>query len=99
MHNDRFIEYEIGRQKAIKKNLVVNLLGLIQPKNDFNIFLEISKIQNYIARSNKKLTEKSTKETSIDELSNKLLRLEFKSNRSTKKKCLKYIVKKILPTI
>ena len=35
----------------------------------------------------------------IDELSSKLLRLEFKSNNSIKTKCLKYVVKKILPTL
>ena len=33
----------------------------------------------------------------IDRLSIRLLELEFKSNNSIKTKCLKYIVKKILP--
>ena len=41
----------------------------------------------------------STKKTLIDELSDKLSRLEFKSNSSIKAKCLKYVVKKILPTL
>ena len=53
----------------------------------------------HIKKSTKKLTEKSTKKCLIDELSNKLLRLEFKSNNSIKTKCLKYVVKKILPTL
>ena len=44
-------------------------------------------------------TKKSTKKSLIDELSNKLLGLEFKSNNSIKTKCLKYVVKKILPTV
>ena len=47
----------------------------------------------------KKLTDKSTKKSLIDELLNKLLRLEFKSNDSVKTKCLKYVVKKVLPTL
>ena len=41
-----------------------------------------------IKKSTKKLTEKSTKKS-----------LEFKSNNSIKTKCLKYIVKKMLPTL
>ena len=39
-----------------------------------------------------------TKKSLIDELSNKLVRLEFKFN-SIKTKCLKYVVKRIFPTI
>ena len=58
----------------------------------------------HIKESIKKLTEKPNKESFLDELnflklSNKLLRLEFKSNNSIKTKCLKYVVKKILPTV
>ena len=44
-------------------------------------------------------TKKSTKKPLIDELSNKLLGLEFKPNNFIKTKCLKYVVKKILPTV
>ena len=33
----------------------------------------------------------------VDNLSKRLLELEFKSNHSTKSKCFKWIVKKILP--
>ena len=40
-----------------------------------------------------------TKETVIDDVSTKLLNLEFKSDNSIKTKCLKYIVKKILPKL
>ena len=60
-----------------------------------NIFKAINDIHRHI----KKLTKKSTKKSLIDELSNKLLRLEFKSNNSIKTICLKYVVKKILPTL
>ena len=43
--------------------------------------------------------KKSTKKTVIDELSDKLLRQQFKSDNSIKTKCLKYVVKKILPSL
>ena len=41
----------------------------------------------------------STKKTLIDELSDKLLELKFKSNNSVKAKLLKNIIGKILPTL
>ena len=50
-----------------------------------NIFKEISKIHRYI--------KKSTKKSLIDDLSKRLLELEFKSNHSIKSKCLRWIVK------
>ena len=40
---------------------------------------------------------KSTKKSLIDDLSERLLELEFKSNHSVKSKCLKRNVKKVLP--
>ena len=43
--------------------------------------------------------KESTKKSLMYQLSNKLLRLEFKKNSSIKTKCLKYVVKKILPTL
>ena len=51
----------------------------------------------YIFESIKKQTEELTKKSLIDDLSKRLLGLEFKSNHSIKSKCLKWIVKKILP--
>ena len=98
-HNERDIDYEIERQKAIENKLGCEFIRMNPAKENFNIFVEIGKIQNYIAKSTKKLTEESTKKSLIDELSNKLLRLEFKSNNSIKTKCLRYVVKKILPAI
>ena len=58
-------------------------------EENFNIFKEINKIHRHI--------KKSTKKSLIDDLSKRLLELEFKSNHSIKSKCLKWIVKKILP--
>ena len=60
-------------------------------EKNFNIFKEINKIHRHI--------KKSTKKSLIDDLSKRLLELEFKSNHSIKSKCLKWIVEKILPTI
>ena len=59
----------------------------------------INEIFRHIKESNKKSTEESTEKSVVDELSNKLLRLEFKSDNSIKAKCLKYVLKKILPTL
>ena len=78
----------------------MNLLLFIYPaKENFNILIEFGKIQNCITKSTKTLTEESTEKSLVDELSNKLLRLEFKSKYSIKTKCSKYVVKKILPTL
>ena len=58
-------------------------------EENLNIFKEINKIHRHI--------KKSTKKSLIDDLSKRLLELEFKSNYSIKSKCLKWNVKKILP--
>ena len=60
-------------------------------RKNFNVFKEINKIHRYV--------KKSTKKSLINDLSKSLLELEFKSNISIKSKCLKWIVKKLLPTI
>ena len=58
-------------------------------EKNFNISKEINKIHRNI--------KKSTKKAMIHDLSRRLLELEFRSNHSIKSKCLKWIVKKILP--
>ena len=100
-HNYKDIDYEIRRQKETEKELGCKFIRINPGKNKINIFVEIGKIQNYIVKSTKKLTEESTKKSLIDKLSNKLLRIEFKKKKkkkTIKAKCLRYIVKKILPT-
>ena len=95
-YNERDIDYEIERQKAIEKELGCEFIRINPAKEKFNLFVKIGQIQNYIVKS----TKKSTKKSSIDELPNKLLRPEFKSYNSIKTKCLlKYVVKHILPTL
>ena len=56
---------------------------------DFDMNKLINQIYTYII--------KSTKKSLIDDLSKRLLELEFKSNHSIKSKCLKWIVKNVLP--
>ena len=89
------------RQLAVEKELDCKFIRINQPKERFNVFNEIGIIQIFNAESNKKLTEKSTKESTkksmIDRFSIKLLELEPKSNNSIETMCLKYIVKVILP--
>ena len=77
----------------------IDLFFRIRINSDFNIFKVINEKYRHIKKSNKKLTEKLTKKSLIDELSNKLLRLEFKSTNSIKTKCLKYVVKEVLRTL
>ena len=81
-HDDRDIDYEIERQKAIENRLGCEFIRINPTKKGFNIFVEICQIQNYITKSTKELTEESTKKSLIDEFSSKLLGLEFKSNNS-----------------
>ena len=45
----------------------------------------------------KEAIKNHTKISLIDDLSKRLLELEFKSNHSIKSKCLKWVVKNILP--
>ena len=94
-HNDRNPGYEIQRQRALETELDCVFIRINPDENDFNIFKEINEIHRHIIES----TKKQTKKPLIDDLSKRLLELEFKSNHSIKSKCLKWIVKKILPTL
>ena len=84
-HNDRNIDNEIQRE------LNCVFIRINPDEKDFNIFKEINKIHRHI--------KKSSKNSLIDKISKRLLELEFKSNHSIKSKCLKWVVKKILPTL
>ena len=64
---------------------------------DFDINRLINQIYKHIAESIKKQTKVSTKKSLIADLSKRLLELEFKSNYSIKSRCLKSVVKNILP--
>ena len=58
---------------------------------------EINKIYTRINQVTKQQTEQKTKKSVIDNFSNDLLKLKFKKNNSIKSKCVRWIVKNILP--
>ena len=45
-HNDRDIDYEIERQKAMENKLGCESIRINPAKENFHIFVEIDKIQN-----------------------------------------------------
>ena len=99
-HHNRNTFHEIERQKSLEKELDCVFIRINLAKENFNVFAEISKIQNHIIKSTKKkLTKNLTKKKVIDDISHELLKLEFKSNNSIKTRCLKYAITKILPVL
>ena len=92
-HADRDSDYEKRRQKELEK-FGYHFIRINPDKIDFNDYEEFGRVSTYIAESIKKQTEELTKKSLIDDLSKRLLGLEFKSNHSIKSKCLKWIVKK-----
>ena len=83
------------KDKNNQKSLATTLLELILI--NFNDYEKFGRKSAYIAESIKKQTKKQTKMPLIDDLSKRLLELEFKQHNATKSKCLKWIVKNILP--
>ena len=98
-HQDRDITPEIERQKELEKELGCKFIRINPDKENFNIFKAQNEIFRHIKESNKESTEELTKKSLIDELSNKLLKLEFERNNSIKTKYLKPVVEEILPTL
>ena len=88
-HADRNLSNEIERQKVLEKELDCVFIIINPDEQKFNIFREINKIHRHI--------KISTKKSLTGDLSKRLLELEFESNHSIKSKCLKWIVKKLLP--
>ena len=84
-HNDRNIDYEIQRQRALERKLNRVFIRINPDAVEFNIFREINKIHRHI--------KKSSKKSWIDKISKRLLELKFVENRLIKSKCLKQIVK------
>ena len=75
-HADRSQGKENGRQKNIEKHSDCKFFYRINPDAEgFDIFFEISKIQSYIAQSNKEKLQKE-KKAEITELKEKLKKLE-----------------------
>ena len=88
-HNDRNIDYEVQRERAIEKQLGCVFIWVNPDEENFNIFSAIIQIHRHI--------KKSTKKSLIEKISKILLKLEFKSNHSIITKSLKRVVKKLLP--
>ena len=70
------IQKENERQEKIKKELGCKFITINPDAKSYDIFIEIGKIQNHIIES--------TKKSLIDDLSKRLLKLEFKSYHSIK---------------
>ena len=90
------MKYEIQRQQALERELNCVFIRTNPDAVDFNIFKEINKIHRHINQLNKQQTKKQTKKSIIDNLSKRLLELEFKQHNQIKIQCLKWIVKNIL---
>ena len=80
---DRSEAEEKERQKAIEKETGFAIIRINSDKENFDIFVETDKIQNYIDESTKKTTIESTKKSIIDDVK-KLLKAASKfSNNGT----------------
>ena len=95
-HFDRDPDYEKKRQKELEK-LCYYLIRINRDKPGFDDYEEFGRIGAYIAESTKKQTKRQTKKSLIVNLSKRLLELEFKQHNAIKPKCLKWIIKNILP--
>ena len=76
-HNDRNIDYRIQRQKALEKELDCVSFRINPDTIDFNIFKQINKIHRHIKKLTKQQTNKQTKESIIDNLSKKIIRIRI----------------------
>ena len=76
-HLDRNEEDEMKGQKKLEEHLQCTFFRINPDGENFDIFIELGKIESYISESNKKLTEKLTKEV-IDRRSfKKIVRLKI----------------------
>ena len=87
-HVDRDPDYKKKRQKDLEK-FGYYFIRINPDKKGFNDYERFGNVRAYITESIKKQTEKSIKKSLLDDLSKRLLELEFKSNHSIKRKCLK----------
>ena len=95
-HESRNFEYEQIRQPMIESH-GVTIITTNPDAADLDMNRLRNQIYTHIIESTKKQTKVSTKKSLIDDYSKLLLELEFKSNHSIKPKCLKWVVKNILP--
>ena len=86
--------YEKSRQLMIE-NYGIAIVRTNPDATDFDINRLINQIYTHITEWTKKETKVSTEKLLIDDLPKRFLELEFKQHNPTK--CLKWIVKNILP--
>ena len=97
-HVDRDPDYEMKRQKELEKLGYHLFIIKINPdKPGFDDYEQFGRVSAYTTESIKKETKKQPKRSLIDDLSKRLLELEFKQYNAIKSKCLKWIVESILP--
>ena len=96
-HNDRSVDHETQRQRALERKLNCVFIRINPDAADFNICKEINKVHRHINQSTMQQTEQKTKKSLIDNLLKELLELEFKHHDQLLTKFLKWIVKNILP--
>ena len=94
-HTDGDKWKEIKRQEAIEKKISCKFIRINPNEKDYDEYAKFGEVNNDIIESTKKPTKKSLRH----KISKRLLELEFKSNHSIKSKCLKRIVKYMLPTL
>ena len=87
-HESRNFSYEKSRQ-LMRKTHGITIIRTNRDAADSDMNRLINQIYTHIIRS--------TKKSLLDDLSKRLLEFEFKSNHSTQLKCLKWVVKNILP--
>ena len=99
---------EYKRQTKIAKYLHCKFIRINPDEKNFSAYDGLGEIFKFFDEFKKreiKNLEKGNEElrkeknSLKDTISKRLLELEFKSNRSIKSKCIKWIVKKILPTL
>ena len=73
-HNERNIDYEIQRLKAIEQELGCVFIRINHDEESFNIFKPINEVRRHI--------KESTKKSLIDKISKRLLELKLKSDHS-----------------
>ena len=83
-HNNRDIEHEIERQEAIKEKIGCKSIRINPAIKHFDVFVEISRVHNFIVKSNKELTEKSTKNSVMNDIRVGLVELSLKLEKNTK---------------
>ena len=91
-HSDRNQNEENERQIKKEKRLDFEFHRINLDAESFDIFVEISKIQNYITTSTKHLTEKSAKEEMKNKFAKELL--DYMSSFSKFFKPIRYFLKK-----